>query len=260
MASSPSSLVQRGPEQLARSTAAAPARAASASRPACAARCTRMISQADPRVGEPLAEHRIGRRARSRRASSAIASQLVLERRAAGRASTRPARTRACPSRPASRRSTSPTTWSRRRARAVEEHLVELGRAGELHDRADLDPGLVHRHEQVREALVLRREPGSVRASTKHQSAQCASDVHTFCPVITHSSPSSSARGRHVGQVGPGVRLGVALAPQLLAARDRRAGTGAAAPACRSAISVGPSRPSPMWPTRPGPPARAYSS
>ena len=35
---------------------------------------------------------------------------------------------------------------------------------------------------------------GSVRHTTKHQSAQWASDVHTFCPVITHSSPSRTAR------------------------------------------------------------------
>ena len=40
---------------------------------------------------------------------------------------------------------------------------------------------------------MLRRDPGSVRASTKHQSATCASDVHTFCPVITHSPPSRVA-------------------------------------------------------------------
>ncbi len=33
----------------------------------------------------------------------------------------------------------------------------------------------------------------SVRASTKHQSLQWASDVHTFCPSSTHSSrPSAS--------------------------------------------------------------------
>ena len=35
---------------------------------------------------------------------------------------------------------------------------------------------------------------GFVRASTKIHCAQCASDVHTFWPVITHSSPSSTAR------------------------------------------------------------------
>jgi hypothetical protein len=32
-----------------------------------------------------------------------------------------------------------------------------------------------------------------VRASTKHQSAHSASDVHTFCPSITHSEPSSDS-------------------------------------------------------------------
>ena len=35
---------------------------------------------------------------------------------------------------------------------------------------------------------------GRVRARTKHQSAQWASEVHTFWPWITHSSPSRSAR------------------------------------------------------------------
>ena len=38
---------------------------------------------------------------------------------------------------------------------AVEEDLVELGGAGQLQDRPDLDAGLVHRHEQVGEAVVL---------------------------------------------------------------------------------------------------------
>ena len=35
---------------------------------------------------------------------------------------------------------------------------------------------------------ACRSEPGSVRAITKHQSATCASEVHTFCPSTTHSS------------------------------------------------------------------------
>jgi hypothetical protein len=34
----------------------------------------------------------------------------------------------------------------------------------------------------------------SVRASTNTQSDQCASEVHTFWPVISQSSPSGSAR------------------------------------------------------------------
>ena len=42
-----------------------------------------------------------------------------------------------------------PTTRSRRRARAVEEHLVELRRSGELPDRPDGDARLLHRHEKI---------------------------------------------------------------------------------------------------------------
>ncbi len=39
-----------------------------------------------------------------------------------------------------------------------------------------------------------RWEPTSVRATTKHQSDHCASDVQTFWPSMTHSSPSRRAR------------------------------------------------------------------
>ena len=45
---------------------------------------------------------------------------------------------------------------------AVEEHLVELRRAGDLRDRPHLDPRLVHGHEQVRQALpAARRRVGA---------------------------------------------------------------------------------------------------
>ena len=50
-----------------------------------------------------------------------------------------------------------------------EERLVELAAAGDLDDRADLDAGLVHRHEQEAAGPGGAREPGSVRATTKHQ-------------------------------------------------------------------------------------------
>ncbi len=38
-----------------------------------------------------------------------------------------------------------------------------------------------------------RRDPGSVRARTKHQSASWASEVQIFCPV-TRKSPSAGSR------------------------------------------------------------------
>ena len=56
----------------------------------------------------------------------------------------------------------------------------------------DLHPGLVHADQQERQATVVAGR-GPVRATTKHQSHQWASDVHTFCPSITHSSPSPAA-------------------------------------------------------------------
>ena len=158
------------------------------------------------------------------RATSVIVVAARARTRAAGRASTRPARTRACPSRPASRRSTSPTTLSAAVRAPSKNDLVELRCAGDLHDRPDLDAGLVHRHEQVREARCLGASR-SVRHSTKHHCAQCASDVHTFWPVITHSSPSSSARVCTLARSEPAFGLGVALAPDLVAARGCRAGT-----------------------------------
>ena len=69
----------------------------------------------------------------------------------------------------------------------------------------------------------------SVRASTKHQSLQWASDVHTFWPLSTHSSPSqaSSARVWMLARSEPAFGLGVALAPQLVARAGWRAGTAA---------------------------------
>ena len=39
----------------------------------------------------------------------------------------------------------------------VEEHLVELGVAGDLHERPHLDAGRLHVDDEVRDALVLRR-------------------------------------------------------------------------------------------------------
>ena len=59
-----------------------------------------------------------------------------------------------------------PTTLSSGQRGVGEEHLVELGGAVGLRDRPHLDAGLLHRHEQVGDARVLRRV-GSVRASRK---------------------------------------------------------------------------------------------
>ena len=89
---------------------------------------------------------------------------------------------------------TSPSTSDAVGAGVVEEDLVELGGARHLLQRPDRDAGLVHRDEQVREALVRRRVGVGAARLQKHQSARCASVVHTFWPLMTHSSPSSTPR------------------------------------------------------------------
>ncbi len=42
-----------------------------------------------------------------------------------------------------------------RGARVVEKHLVDFVVAGHRQDRCDLDPGLVHRHQQERDSGLL---------------------------------------------------------------------------------------------------------
>ncbi len=58
---------------------------------------------------------------------------------------------------------------------------------------------------------------GSVRATSIPRSAMWASVFHTFCPVMTHSSPSRTARVARPARSEPGARLAEQLAPRLLA-------------------------------------------
>ena len=80
-----------------------------------------------------------------------------------------------------------------RNAHVGEEHLVELVRAGHLHERPHLDARRAHVDDEVRDAVV-RSASGSVRASRMPNCATCASVVQTFCPFTTYSSPSRTAR------------------------------------------------------------------
>ena len=89
---------------------------------------------------------------------------------------------------------TGPSTFSLAVRALVEEHLVELGAArssgAAAAPRCPAGPSGTG-DTRGRGATI---DSGSVRHTTKHQSARCASVVHTFWPVITHSSPSSTAR------------------------------------------------------------------
>ena len=106
-------------------------------------------------------------------------------------------------------------------ARVVEEHLVELGRPGHLLDRRDRDAGLVHRDEEVGEALVRRRvgigaadAEAPVRAVRERRPHLLAVDDPLV--AVEHRA------GLHVREVGARVGLRVALAPQLLDRLDLR--------------------------------------
>ncbi len=104
-------------------------------------------------------------------------------------------------------------------AGVVEEHLAELGRAVGLGDAADLDAGLAHRHQQVRDALVL----GRVGIGAGEQEA-VVGVVATGGPhLLAVDDPLVAVEHRRrlqAGQVGAGVGLAEALAPAHLAAQD----------------------------------------
>ncbi len=108
----------------------------------------------------------------------------------------------------------------RRGTRLVEEDLVELGRSGELCDRAQLDAGLAHRDQQVRQPLVAFLLP--VRAGEDEapvgplgkRGPHLLARDHPLVPVENRRCPD-------VGKVRPGVGLGVALAPELAPQPDR---------------------------------------
>ena len=214
--------------------------------------------EADVRLGEALAEHRI---ARDVRAAGRRHQRLVLGWRsaAAGRGRPCPARSRAWPSRPSShRRPRRPPGRPDVRASSKNTSLnsavpvsCRIGRSS--------TPGWSIGHRRKLRPRCFPPASGSVRHTTKIQSAMWPRLVHTFCPVIRHWSPSRDCGRLDVGEVGAGVGLGEALAPELLGPEDRSE-EALSLGVVPNAIRVGPSSCSPKNPHRAGPSARAYSS
>ncbi len=108
------------------------------------------------------------------------------------------------------------------RACPVEEDLVEVARAGELPDGADLDAaGLVHGHEQEAEAVVaagVRGGPGEHEAPVGLMGER-GPDLLPADPV---RRPVPHRRRAHRGEVGTGTGFAVSLTPQFLTGGDRR--------------------------------------
>ena len=106
---------------------------------------------------------------------------------------------------------------------------------------------------------ACRLEPFSVRATTKHHCDRCASEVHTFWPLITHWSPSSSAvvdtLARSLPAPGSEYPWHHSSVTSRMRGRKRCCCSGVP-----NAINVGPSNSSPKWLTLSGASTRAYSS
>lgn len=180
--------------------------------------------QAHPRVGETLPEHRIARGAvlagdREDRVELVLELELLAERRGAALEGERAHRHP--PAIPGGA-----DDVIRRRARVVEEHLAEFAVAGDLHDRADRDAGLLHRHQQVREAVMA--------LGAGFRAAQDEAPVRPLRPggpdLLAIDLPRrgglllvhESCARLDVREVRAGIRLGVALTPERFTTRDRR--------------------------------------
>src|SRR4030095_4302629 len=99
-----------------------------------------------------------------------------------------------------------------------------------LLDRRDLDAALLHRHQQIREAEVALR--GGVRPGDHEAPVRPGRPRRPDLLPVDHPGVALEARaGLHVGEVRAGVRLRVALAPDLLAGDDRRQGAARLRPA-----------------------------
>ena len=108
-----------------------------------------------------------------------------------------------------------------RASRVREEHLVELGRAVGLHDRPDLDAVLLHRHEQVADACVLRhlrvgaRQQEDVVGVLRLRGPDLLAVDHPLVAVEVGTCLQP-------GEVGTGIGFAEALAPRDLSGQDLR--------------------------------------
>ena len=115
---------------------------------------------------------------------------------------------------------TSPIDVLRGDAHAREEHLVEVGDAGDLAQRPHVDAGRLHVDDEVRDAAVLRllgigardQDPpvGVLRVRVPHL-------LPVDDPLVAVAHRTRAERG----EVGAGTGLAEQLAPQLVAAQHR---------------------------------------
>ena len=104
--------------------------------------------------------------------------------------------------------------------RLLDEDLVELALAGDLDQRLGLHPGLLHVHQEVGEALVL----GGVGVGAGDEHAPLGVLGEGRPDLLPGDDPFVAVLDRlrlQRGEVGARLRLGEALAPDLLGGEDR---------------------------------------
>ena len=105
-------------------------------------------------------------------------------------------------------------------ADAVQEHLVELRLAGQLAQRPDLDAGVGHVADEVRQAAVL----GLVRVGAGHEDRPAGHVGHRRPDLLPVDDPLVAvppSPGGEPGQVGARARLAEQLAPHLFPGPQR---------------------------------------
>ena len=98
-----------------------------------------------------------------------------------------------------------PTRFADRDAHVVVEGLVGVHVAHVL-DRHDAHARRLARHDEHRDALVLRRRRDRCAPRARCSRRRSARLVKIFCPLMTKTSPSRTARVLQRGQVGAGAR------------------------------------------------------
>ena len=122
-------------------------------------------------------------------------------------------------------------------------HVAVEGRVGALAaervHRLDLDAGRVERHEEHREALVLRDLGVRCGSAGTRGCETCAVLVNIFWPLITHSSPSRTAVRLGGGRRRSRSRARCSRATMRISPRSTAADElAASAPRCRRAAIV----------------------
>src|SRR5437870_2375598 len=108
-----------------------------------------------------------------------------------------------------------------RHAHGVEEDLAELGRAGQLAERADRDARALHVEDEVGEPAVLGRRRIGAREQDRPAGELRVARPHLLAGHDEAVAVGLGARPQR-GQVAPGAGLAEELAPELVGGEDGR--------------------------------------